>query len=113
MATLTYNLPAISGNDFVFTPADVAGDQFPNNGEVTLILRNGSGSDKTVTFRAPNVCNFGLADSRAHDLVYTLPAGATKFLGNFDVTRFNDTNSMVNITYDDVTGLDLAPVHHG
>jgi len=111
MATLSVQSTAAAGTAITFTAAAGGGDKFANSGSQRLLVRNDDASPVTVTIDAPGTCNFGAAANAAHDLAVSVAAGAEKWIGPFDVSRFNDSNGFVNISYSGVTSLTVAVVN--
>ncbi len=86
------------------TACDVAGDSFANTGLEVAIFTNGSGSPINVTFVTQNT-----VDGRAvADRVVAIPAGATKVVGNFPGGIYSDASGLVQMTYSDVTALNVV-----
>ena len=87
--------------------ANAGGDEFPNQGHVGFWVKNADSSATTITFDAPNECNFGVL----HDSVEVVAAGFEGFIAHrLDSERFNDPNNMVQVTYSSVTALTVAAV---
>lgn len=107
MATLTAQLPVVSGLDATYAAADVAGDEFLNTAKECIHVKNGSASPVTVTIASPNACSFSVTDT-AHDRVVTIAAGDDKFIGPFPKAQFNDVDGMVQVAYSDVTTVTVA-----
>jgi hypothetical protein len=80
------------------------GDQFPNDGRTMFEVANGSGGSITVTFASQKPCDQG----STHNTAVAVAAGATKRIGPFDPTRYNDGNGMVQVTYSGVTSLTVG-----
>ncbi len=90
--------------------ADAAGDDFLNGAGVKIgfWVKSTAGAVRTVTFVAPNDCNFGFN----HDEPITVPDGFEGFIKiGFEGARFNDLgDNMVDVTYDNAAGLKVAAV---
>lgn len=111
MATLTvqeskYDTP-VNPN---YVAADAGGDEFDNNGNMLLLVKNGDASDKNVTINSQKNCNFGFDhDSGPH----TVPAGEERTIGPFNSARFNNSSGRVEVSYDDVTSVTVAVIELG
>jgi len=109
MATLTVQVLDDTAKEVTFAACSALGDQFVNNGNIHLRIKNADAADKTVTINSQKVCNQGYD----HDRVLTITAGKTMETNVFDTYRFNDANGKVQITYSDVTSLSIAVVQTG
>lgn len=107
MATLTPQTGGSSGVTLSFVAADVAGDEFPNNGRTVLIVKNDDTGSHDVTIVSQENCSQGFN----HDVVVSVAAGEQALIGQFSRSRFNDTNGLVQVTYDDVTSVTVAVVN--
>lgn len=101
MATYTVRTVGQAGS----TPAPVAvssSDNFANDGRTFLRVTNGGGSSINVTFNSIQPCNQG----SDHDLVVAVPNGATREIGPFDPTRFNDPSTgLLGVAYSATTSV--------
>lgn len=104
MATLAVQKPVNTGTVPTFNAAAGGGDQFPNDGQTVIHVKNGSGGSINVTVASPTACSHG----GTHPLVVAVGAGAEKVIGPFPMARHNDANGMVQLTYSGVTSLTLA-----
>lgn len=88
--------------------ADVAGDTFLNSGTVGFWVKNTSGSPRTVTFDAPQACNFGVL----HDAAVVVADAFEGFIWvGFESSRFTDESTgRVTATYSSEVGLKVAAV---
>jgi hypothetical protein len=86
------------------------GNKFFNNGTQKLIVKNGSGTTRTITIDAPGTCNFGVAANAIHDAVVTVLTLDDAIVGPFDTVRFNDANNYVWVFVDVVTDVDLGVI---
>lgn len=109
MAILSVQRPSLSGVAISMAAAAGGGDSFANDGSTYFRVANGSGGAVTVTFDAPNACNFGITDN-AHDKAVSVGAGVTLEIGPFDKARFNDANNRVQVAYSGVTSVTVAAV---
>lgn len=69
------------------TPDTVNGNQFPNDGETELIVKNGSGGSINVTVTGVS-CSHG----RPLSQVTAVAAGKQAAIGPFDKDQFNQTS---------------------
>ena len=92
-----------------FTPAQVEGHYFPNNGATFILVTNGSGSPINVTAVSALVVE-GLAVA---DSVVAVAAGATKLIGPFNPTIFNDENGNMMVTFSAVTSVTCSIISLG
>lgn len=88
----------------VFDSPEAGGDVFFNNGLYILVVRNTSGTSKTITLASAENCSQGVN----HPLVVTVGAGETVYISNLAQERFNDQNDRVSISYSAVDGLEVA-----
>jgi hypothetical protein len=87
--------------------AAVGGDEFRNIGSTAFWAKNASGGPITITFAAQTACEYGVT----HDLAVVVADGFEGIIvSSFDAVRFNDANGLVQVTYSDVTSLDVAAV---
>lgn len=101
-----------------FTPCTATGDTFDNgNPGTTLLIRNKNANPRTIVFKSPNTCCFGVVDP-VHDLTVTIAGdGGTNGMYmrvRLDPTRFNNPlNQQVNVTYTTgVAGLAIAVMQY-
>ena len=109
MAILTPQSATLTGAVITFDACAGGGDSFPNQGRTSVLIRNGSGGNLTVTADCPNPDNFGVSGSGL-DAAVIVPTGATTDFawGPFSPARFNDANGRVQLTYSGVTSLSIA-----
>jgi len=95
-----------SGLDFTAqaVAADGAnGNTFPNTGGQSLVVINGGGSPCVVT---PHYGAGAVFDGQSvANRTVTVPAGHTMEIGPFPPALFNDTNSRVVVTFDQVVSV--------
>lgn len=106
MATLTVQPLTASGLNPNFVTAGAAGDNFTNDGNVYLHVKNGGVSSITVTIDSVAPCSYGFD----HNLVITVPAGGERLTPRLSRARFNDANDKVNVTYSDNTSVTVAVI---
>jgi len=113
MAVATAKVPQVIAPTGIvptaFTPAQVEGHYFPNNGATFLLVTNGSQSSINVTaVSALTVEGLAVADS-----VVAVGAGVTKLLGPFNPTIFNDENGNMTVTFSAVTSVTCSIISLG
>lgn len=107
MATLTVQSTDLDGVVPSYASAAGGGDEFANDGNTFLHLKNGSGGSIDVTVDSVKNCNQG----HDHNSVTAVGAGAEAMIGPFPKDRFNDaTTGRAAITYSGVTTLTIAVV---
>lgn len=106
MAELTVQEIGIDGTEVSLTSADSGGDHFPNDGRRVLVVDNGDTVSHTVTVEAQTKCSQGFL----HDVEVDVPAGSKKYIGPFNKSRFNDADGNVQVSYDDVTSMDVGVI---
>lgn len=106
MATLTVNEIALTGLDdsSVHGAAAAGGDAIPNTGREFVEVINGGASPCVVTITAQ-----GSAHGQAYaDSTVTVAAGGQKKIGPFSTLVFNDSNQLVQLSYDQVSSVTVA-----
>lgn len=104
MATLTVATVSRAGTDIAGTSAAGGGDVFANDGYTFLKVTNGGGSSINVTID----CTQTLDGMAVTDPVVAVAAGATKLIGPFSPSLFNDANGRVGVGYSAVTSVTVA-----
>jgi hypothetical protein len=105
MATLTVQAITLAGTTPSYTGAGTSGDEFTNpDGKAFLHVKNGGGSQITVTINSQVPCNYG----HDHDITVQVSAGGEKLIGPFGPGRFNDTSGKVQVTYSSTTSVTVA-----
>jgi hypothetical protein len=104
--TLTAQNLVLTGLAATLAAADATGNNFLNTGREVFVVRNGGGSQITVTVAAQTQCNQGIL----HNETITVAAGATSYIGTFPAARFNTTSGYVNITYSGVASVTVAVI---
>jgi hypothetical protein len=80
------------------------GDSFPNTGQEMLYVRNGGGSQITVTLAYQVTFDGQTIPSKT----VAVPAGEAMLIGPFPTGSYNDANSRANVTYSGVTSVTVA-----
>lgn len=101
MATLTVQDTANTGLNATYTAATAAGDEFANDGNTILHVKNGSGGSLTVTVATTQTVE-GLSVS---DAAIVIPDTEERFIGPFAVRTFGGT---VGVTYSTDTSVTVA-----
>jgi hypothetical protein len=103
---LTAQQITVAGLSPTFEACNVDGNYFLNDtGRYFIRVKNTDSADKVVHIASPNACSQGYT----HPVDVTIPAGQTIDIGEFEVSRFNDSNNYVQLTYTSgVTGLTIA-----
>lgn len=92
-----------------FSAAAAGGDEYANDGETVLLIKNDDASGHTATF----------ADQKTYrgytveDPTVTVANGDIGAGPALDPSIFNDSNGRVQVTYDGVTSLSVAAVRIG
>jgi len=89
-----------------FSSAEAGGDTFDNNGRTFLHVNNGGAAQITVTIASKKPCNQGFT----HDLTVDIPASEERQIGPFEADRFNNTEGEVEVSYSDVSSVQVAAV---
>lgn len=106
MAELTKQQATRAGTVLTYGNADVAGDAFENDGTQAVIIVNGGGTPVVVTIETPATVD----DLAVADRTVTIAQGATKIIGPFTRSVYNDGDGKVQITYDGVDGVEIAVI---
>lgn len=85
----------------VFVAAALAGNNFINDGRISLEFVNGHTAPITITVDSFTPCNQGFD----HDLVFTVAAGARHRTPTLDPGRYSRPDGRVYITYSLTTAL--------
>lgn len=111
MATLTVQTidssDTTTGLSPTYAAADVAGDEFANDGRTFFHVKNGGGGTINITVNSILLCDQGFD----HNYVVTLGAGNEAMIGSFGKPRFNNTSTgRTAVTYDVVTSVTVAAI---
>lgn len=115
MATLTVQTSDFDGVVPVYNVADVAGDEFLNDGNTFIYVKNGvTAVNITVTAQTTTANKSGFGDITVTDTVVNVADGAETIIGPFPQVRFNDkATGRVELSYDDASNVTLAVVSIG
>lgn len=86
--------------------AAASSDTFVNNGRTFYSISNGGGSSVTVTVNSLSLCNHGFD----HNVEVAVAAGAEKFIGPFEPSRFNSSLDIVTVTLTGTTSVTVAAI---
>lgn len=106
MAELTVQAPTRAGTAFTWGAAAELGDEFLNTGKEGLLVSNTSGIPIIVTI----VTQALLDELSVTDRTVTVAQGTAKFIGPFTRSVYNDEDGMVQLTYDNHEGVEIAVV---
>ena len=111
MATLTSQAISEAGLTATYAAADAAGDVVANDGSIFLHVKNGGGSEVTVTITAQvtevDSGVFGtLTKGNASDSIAATTGES--FIGPFPIGTFNNSDEQIAITYSAVTSVTIA-----
>jgi hypothetical protein len=106
MATLTVQDVSTAGLEATYAAAAGGGDQFANDGKTLIHVKNGSVGDITVTIVSQRACDQG----STHNTAVVVTAAEERFIGPFEVSRYNDASGFVQLTYSGVTSLTIRPM---
>ncbi|MCK5642198.1 MAG: hypothetical protein KAJ19_15440 [Gammaproteobacteria bacterium] len=107
MATLAVQVAEVkTGVVPTYNAVAGGGDEFVNNGRISIHVRNAHGADpRTITINSQTGCN---QESSDHDIAVVITAANDeKVIGPFPKARFDDANDKVQLTYSDA-GADLT-----
>ena len=108
MAVATEKTPQALSIDGVepaaFTPSQVEGHFFANNGATFLLVTNDSNAAITVTI----VSQLTVGGLAVADQAVTVDAGATMLIGPFDPKIFNDEDGQTTVTFSAITSVALS-----
>lgn len=103
---LTVQDIGLSGLDFSMESAEEDGNFFDNDGRVYLHVFNDSGGALVVTIESEQDCD----QDFDHDPIPNIPDTATVLIGPFPVRRFNNSNGQVDVSYDELEGVEVAAI---
>lgn len=109
MATLTAQSIVRTGLDPTYSACAAGGDEFVNNGDEFIHIKNGHTAEQTVTITTPATVD-GLAVA---DRAVAIPNGEERIIGPFPKATYDDSAGKVQLTYDAVTSLTIAVLKPG
>jgi len=95
MAVLTVQKTNQSGITPAYTPASDMSDQFFNDGNTIIFIKNNGESSVSVQINAQSVCDY----VAIHDLLIDVPALTTMAFGVFSPRFFNNAENKVVLFY--------------
>ncbi|MBF0406470.1 MAG: hypothetical protein HQM10_03890 [Candidatus Riflebacteria bacterium] len=102
---ITVQSSGLSGLEATYEAANADGNTFTNDGKTLIHVKNGGGSDITVTVDSPVQCNQGFT----HDPTVVVTAGENRFIGPFPPSRFN-SEGKGSVSYSGVTDVTVAVI---
>lgn len=105
MAVIAPQEPDVTGLDPTYAAAESGGDSFEHDRGLLLHVSNGDGSSHTVTVVSQFPTEPGIDSD---DVAVAIPAGESRFIGPFSSRVFADSENMIQVTYDDVTSVEVA-----
>ena len=90
------------------SPASSGGDKCANDGATHIFIKNGGGSQRTVTLDIRQEVDGQAVTDRTVDIA----AGTEKFIGPFPKVIYDDDQENVNWTYDAVTSVTVCALRH-
>ena len=108
MATLTVQSLVKAGLNTTYGAAASGGDEFANDGDTFLHVKNGGGGSINLTVASqvsdPN------EGTIADDNVVAVPAGEERMIGDFSQKAYNDSAGKCQLTYSGVTSVTIAAI---
>ena len=113
MGLITAQEISEAGVVVTYGAATVDGDVVDNEGTVFLHLKNGGGSEMTVTITAQTTS----VDSPLYGALTkanaskAIAASGEAFIGPFQINAYNNTDEQIAITYSGVTSVTIAALY--
>ena len=113
MAELTIQQITEAGGSVTYSAAAGGGDTADNGGSTFLNIKNGGGSEVTVTITAQttSVESSIYGDLTKANASIAIESGAEAFIGPFKPSSFNNTDGEIAITYSGVTSVTIAALY--
>ncbi len=113
MAELTVQQITEAGGAATYVAANGAGDTADNNGNLFLHIKNGGGSEITVTITAQttSVDSGAYGELTKANASIAIAGSGEAFIGGFAPAAFNDGDSEIAITYTAVTSVTIAALY--
>lgn len=106
MTELSVQKIAITGLEATYGAAAGGGNTFKNDGKTFFHIKNGAGSDVTVTFTTPGtVAGVAIADPAV-----VVTAGEERMIGPFEPSIFNNASGLVAASYSSATSVTVAAI---
>jgi len=110
MATFAVQQALITGLEETYGACAGGGDEFPNDGNTFVIVKNGHSSPQTVTV-VSQVAEADLPPGTDQaNVAIAVTNAEQRIIGPFSQNGFNDVDGMVQLTYSGVTALTIAVV---
>ncbi|MDH3636854.1 MAG: hypothetical protein OES09_00115 [Gammaproteobacteria bacterium] len=112
MATLTVVTAIETGVDLTYGACAAGGDEFANDGDTILLVKNASGGDVDVTITAQTTTGTlpGMGSVTKANAVWTVNAAEDSVLGPFSTTAFNNANGRVEVGWESTTSVTCVAV---
>ena len=113
MAELTIQQITEAGGSVTYSAAAGGGDTADNGGSTFLNIKNGGGSEITVTITAQttSVESSIYGDLTKANASIAIAASGEAFIGPFKPSSFNNTDGEIAITYSGVTSVTIAALY--
>ena len=113
MAELTIQQITEAGGSVTYTAANSGGDTADNGGGTFLHIKNGGGSEITVTITAQttSVDSSIYGDLTKANASIAVAASGEAFIGPFKPSAFNNANGEIAITYSAVESVTIAALY--
>ena len=113
MAELTVQQITEAGGTATYVAAAGGGDTADNNGNLFLHVKNGGGSEMTVTITAQttSVDSGPYGELTKSNASIAIAGSGEAFIGGFAPAAFNNGNSEIAITYSGVTSVTIAALY--
>jgi|TARA_R100001594_G_C4028421_1_gene260758 hypothetical protein len=113
MAELTVQQITEAGGAATYVAANAGGDTADNNGNLFLHIKNGGGSEITVTITAQttSVESGAYGELTKANASVAVAGSGEAFIGGFAPAAFNDGDSEIAITYSAVTSVTIAALY--
>ena len=113
MATLTSQEISEAGVVATYAAATADGDVVANEGTIFLHVKNGGGSEITVTITAQttSVDSPLYGELTKANASKAIAGSAEAFIGPFQINAYNNTDEQIAITYTAVTSVTIAALY--
>ena len=98
---------ALAGAAPTMSPADASGQEWLNDDDTNLVVKNTSAGTRTLTIASQRDSSFG----KHKDYIFTVPVGTEiATLPRVDPRRFNQTTGKAVVTFDSITGVTIGAI---
>jgi len=110
MAELTVTTIDEAGSTLSLSNASEGGDEWDNNGNQFILVKNTGGESLTVsiTTQVTSFESTRYGDATKSNTTLAIASGADAMIGPFPVGAYNDTDGHCNITYNQVSGVKVG-----